>query len=236
MIGVAPTRNYWRSAVIGLWSSSIGKKAVMAITGLIWFGYLVLHLWGNLKIFEGPAQLNQYADFLRYVGGPLLARQQLLWVVRVVLIVALTLHVIAAYQLTQLDRASRPVKYAVHRFQKASLATRTMRWGGVAIALFLVYHILHLTTGTVHPSYVEGDVYHNVVAGFQLWPVSLIYVLAMVAVGMHLYHGVWSMLQTLGVVSLRSDGLWRNVARVAATAITAGNISIPLAVLAGLVR
>jgi len=236
MIGVVPTRNYWRSAVTGLWGSTIGKKAVMAVTGMIWFGYLILHLWGNLKVYEGAAQLNTYAGFLRTAGTPLFGSQQLLWLVRVVLIVALGLHIVAAYQLTRLDLASRPVPYALRRYQKASLASRTMRWGGVAIALFLVYHILHFTTGAVHPDFVEGDVYHNLIAGFRQWPASLVYVLAMVAVGMHLYHGVWSMLQTLGIVSLRSDGLWRNFARVAAALITLGNISIPVAVLAGVVR
>lgn len=236
MISVAPSRHYLRSAVTGLWDSTIGKKAVMAVTGLIWFGYLVLHLWGNLKIYEGRETINAYAEFLRAAGNPVFASQQLLWLVRVVLIASLALHIVAAYQLTRLDWASRPERYVARRTLKASPAARTMRWSGVAILLFLVYHILDQTLGTANPNYVRGDVYHNLVTSFQVIPISIVYIVAMVGVGFHLYHGLWSMLQTLGIVSLRTDGLWRNFARVFSIIIAGGNISIPLAVLAGVLR
>jgi succinate dehydrogenase / fumarate reductase cytochrome b subunit len=219
-----------------LWRSTIGKKYVMAITGLIWFGYLVVHLWGNLKIYAGPTFLNDYGGFLRTVGEPFFGAQQLLWLARIVLIPAFIIHVWAALQLTGRDRQSRPRGYAMRRNLESTIASRTMIYGGIFILLFVVYHVLDFTFGTVNPSFEDGNIYHNVIASFRLWPVSVFYILAMVAVGLHLFHGIWSTFQTLGWNTARTNRLIRNVATFLAVLLTLGNISIPLAVLTGVVR
>ena len=223
------------SGLASLWRSTIGKKYVMAVTGLIWFGYLIAHLWGNLKIYAGPQFLNDYGGFLRTVGEPLFGFSQLLWVARIILIPAFIIHILAAIQLKTRDNASRPRAYAMRRNLESTWASRTMIWGGLFILLFVIYHVLDLTFGTVNPSFEEGNIYHNVVASFRLWPVALLYVLAMIAVGMHLWHGIWSMFQTLGLNTARSNRLIRNIATFFAVLLTIGNISIPLAVLTGFV-
>lgn len=232
------------TAALMLYRSTIGKKVIMAVTGFILVGFVVVHMVGNLKMFTGEEHLNAYAGFLRTVGEPLFPYQTLLWVVRIILIVSIVLHLWAATQLTLLDRASRPQRYAVKK-KTTSYASRTMRWGGVIILLFVIYHLLHFTFGVVgypegtfqHPS-PEGayQTYANVVNGFRMWPVSLFYIFSMGAVGLHLYHGTWSMFQTLGLNSKRWNGLLRNLAVVIALAVFLGNISIPIAVLAGILR
>jgi len=219
-----------------LYQTTIGKKVVMAVTGLVLIGYVILHMLGNLKVFQGPQKMNEYAVFLRAAGAPLFFHEQGLWMIRMVLLASVVLHVWAAYQLTRLDWNGRPVRYAVKRTVAASYASRTMRWGGVIILLFIVYHVLHLTTGTVHQSFREGDVYRNVVTGFQFVPASIFYILAMLALGLHLYHGFWSIGQTLGLKTSENDQAWRVIAGAIALAVTIGNISIPVAVLAGIVR
>jgi succinate dehydrogenase / fumarate reductase cytochrome b subunit len=219
-----------------LYQTTIGKKVVMAVTGLILFGYVFIHMLGNLKIYQGPDSINTYGVFLREVGAPLLYKQQLLWTARIVLLVSTILHIWAAYQLTRRDLVARPVGYAMRKNTAHGYAARTMRWGGVLIALFIVYHILHFTTGTAHHAFHHEDIYHNVVAGFRVWPVSLFYILAMIALGLHIYHGVWSMMQTLGAKNRSNDGFWRGFALVFALAIALGNISVPVAVLLGIVR
>jgi succinate dehydrogenase cytochrome b subunit len=224
------------TGLTSLWRSTIGKKYIMAVTGLIWFGYLIAHLWGNLKIYAGPQFLNDYGGFLRTVGEPLFGYSQLLWVARVILIPAFIIHIIAAIQLKTRDSASRPRGYAMRRNLESTLASRTMIWGGIFILLFVIYHILDFTFGTVNPNFVDGDIYHNVVASFRLPVVVLFYVLAMVAVGLHLFHGIWSTFQTLGLNTARSNRLIRNTATFFALLLTVGNISIPIAVLLGLVK
>jgi len=219
-----------------LYRSAVGKKAVMAATGIILFGFVLGHLLGNLKLYLGPEALNSYSRFLRTAGEPVVPANVLLWVVRLVLIAAVTLHVLAAWQLSRASRAARPDAYVAGSRIHTTYASRTMRWGGVIILLFVIYHLLHLTWGTVHPAFVPGDVYHNVVAGFQVWWVSLFYVAAQVALGFHLYHGLWSMFQSLGWNHPRFN-LWRNgFAHAFAWLITVGNISFPVAVLSGLVH
>jgi succinate dehydrogenase / fumarate reductase cytochrome b subunit len=219
-----------------LYRSAVGKKAVMAATGIILFGFVLGHLLGNLKLYLGPEALNSYSRFLRTVGEPVVPANVLLWAVRLVLIAAVTLHVLAAWQLSRASRAARPDAYVAGTRIHTTYASRTMRWGGVIILLFVIYHLLHLTWGTVHPAFVPGDVYHNVVTGFQVWWVSLFYIAAQVALGFHLYHGLWSMFQSLGWNHPRFN-LWRNgFAHAFAWLITAGNISFPVAVLSGLVR
>ncbi|HEX6288903.1 MAG TPA: succinate dehydrogenase cytochrome b subunit [Herpetosiphonaceae bacterium] len=232
-------------SALTLYRTSIGKKVVMAVTGIILVGFVVAHMVGNLKVFLGAEAINAYAGFLRDVGEPLFPREALLWVARIVLLVSVVLHITAATQLTIQDRASRPQRYAVHKPVQATYASRTMRWGGVIVLLFIIYHILHLTLGQVGfaaGQYLHEDpnngfqVYANVVNGFRNPLVSLFYIVAMGAVGLHLYHGVWSMFQTLGLNSVKFNSLLRGLAMVTALAVVLGNISIPIAVLTGILR
>jgi succinate dehydrogenase cytochrome b subunit len=208
----------------------------MAVTGIILFGFVLIHMIGNLHLYEGRQYINDYGRFLRQVGAPAIPPNGALWIARLVLLTAVVLHMWAAWQVTMLSRAARPRSYAQRQIVHTSYASRTMRWGGIIIALFVVYHLLHFTTGTLHPSFVEGDVYHNMVTGFRVWWVSLFYIVAQVALGFHLYHGLWSMFQSLGWNHPRFN-LWRNTfAHTFAWIITLGNISFPVAVLTGLVR
>ncbi len=220
-----------------LYGSSVGKKVAMAVTGLLLFLFVVGHMFGNLKVFQGAAKFDAYAEFLRAVGSPLLGHGQFLWIARIVLLVAVLVHVTAAIQLTRLSRAARPVGYR-HRLrpEASTYASRTMRWGGVIIAAFVVYHLLHFTFGSVHPDFVAGSVYHNVVVGFQIWPVALAYVIAMGALALHLYHGLWSVFQTLGANSPKYNSLRRPLAAVLALIIFLGFVAVPVSVLTGVVR
>lgn len=206
-------------------ASTVGKKIVMAVSGLIMVGYVILHMAGNLQIFEGAARLNTYSAFLH---GP---ANEALWIIRVVLIVALIAHVVSAYQLTIIDRAARPVPYVKREMQVATVASRTMRIGGVLLLLFIVLHVLHFTTLTLQPApLVEGDVYANVIASFRIWWVTLFYVVAMIALGFHLYHGAWSSVRTLGFERGRLDPFRRPVAMALAIIIWAGFTLVPVAV------
>lgn len=224
-----------RSAVT-LYRSTIGKKMVMAVTGGILFLFVLGHMAGNLKAFQGPDKYNAYAAFLREAGSPVFPHGQLLWIARVVLLVAVGLHIWAAVDLTLRSYAARPVGYRQPVHLEDSYASRTMRWGGVVILAFVVFHLLHLTFGSVHPDFVPGDVYHNFVTGFQVLPVSLAYMVAMIVLGFHLYHGVWSTFQTLGVNHPRYNRLRRGFAAVITFIVVIGNLSMPVAVLAGLIR
>lgn len=218
-----------------LYRSAVGKKAVMGATGIVLFAFVLGHMLGNLKLYLGPEAYNGYARFLRTVGEPVVPANVLLWLVRLVLIACVLLHVAAAWQLTRLSRAARPAAYVAGARIHTTYASRTMRWGGVIILLFVVYHLLHFTWGIVHPSFIPGDVYHNVVTGFQVWWVALFYVAAQLALGLHLYHGLWSMFQSLGWNHPRFN-LWRNgFAHAFAWIVTTGNISFPVAVLTGLI-
>jgi len=212
-------------------ASTVGRKVVMAVTGVVLFGFVVVHMIGNLQIYLGPEPLDAYGRFLRsflHGGG--------IWVARATLLSSVGLHIWAAWSLTRTSWAARPVAYRqVHR-RESTYASRTMRWSGPILALFVVYHLLHLTIGSVHPHFEEGKVYANVVAGFQVWPVSLFYIVAMLALGLHMYHGVWSMTQTFGLAHPRYDALRRGFAAAVTGVVVAGNISIPLAVLTGIVR
>jgi succinate dehydrogenase / fumarate reductase cytochrome b subunit len=192
---------------------------------------------GNLQIYLGPgspkspASLDAYGQFLRaflHGGG--------IWLARAVLLTAVGLHIWAAWSLTRTSWSARPVAYRQVRRRESTYASRTMRWSGPLLALFIVYHLMHLTVGSAHPHFEEGRVYANVVSGFQVWPVSAFYIVAMLALGLHMYHGVWSMTQTFGLAHARYDGLRRGFAAVFTGLVVAGNISIPLAVLAGIVR
>ena len=188
------------------WSSSAGKKAVMAVTGILLVAYLVTHVLANLLVFQGPDRINRYAAILHGTGGAL-------WAARLVLLVAAVLHIVAAVQLAVRRQAARPVGYAAGRKPLVStLASRTIRWGGALLLVFIVFHILHFTTGSVHSQFVELDPYHNVATGFANPLVVLFYLLAMAALGWHLYHGVWSSGRSLGVSPPSPHPLQRRLA------------------------
>ena len=225
------------SGLSNFYRSAVGKKALMAASGIMLFGFVLVHMLGNLKLYQGPEKLNAYAEWLRDVGSPALPHSGVLWIARLVLLAAVGIHVVTATQLTLLNRRARPQKYQRREVLEATYASRTVRWGGVIIGLYVVYHLAHLTFGWSHPDFIPGDVYHNVVSGLQVWWVSGIYIVAQIALGFHLYHGLWSMFQSLGWWSSSQPQDWRRrFAQVFAWVITIGNLSFPLAVLAGLVK
>ncbi|MCM2389536.1 succinate dehydrogenase cytochrome b subunit [Streptomyces albipurpureus] len=216
------------------WGSTVGKKVVMAVSGLLMLGYLVAHVMGNLKVFFGPAEFNEYGHWLRTMGAPVLHQEWALWIVRVVLLAAVVAHAVSAYQLSKRDIKARPKKY-VHQRKRASYATRTMRWGGIIVALFIVWHILDLTTLTVNENAQPGRPYENVVATFSTWYGNVIYITAMLAIGLHIRHGFWSAAQTLGVGSASRDRALKAIANGLALVLTAGFIAVPVAVMTGVV-
>jgi len=232
------SRDLSMSFAANFYRSAIGKKAVMAVTGLILFGWIFLHMIGNLKLYLGPVHMNEYAHWLRAIGTPAMPETTALWIVRVLLIVCVVLHIHAAYALTMMNRAARPIAYYDREYVTATYAARTMRWGGVIILLFIFYHLSHLTFGgKVAPvPFIKDDPYHNVVAGFQVWWVSAIYIVANLALGLHLYHGVWSMFNSLGINHPKFNHWRRYFATTFAVLITGANISFPIAVLTGFVR
>ena len=207
--------------------ATIGKKVVMAVTGIILAGWILGHLLGNLLVFRGPAALNEYAALLK-------SNVALLWAMRAALLVTVLLHIIAAVQLVRQERASRPVGYARQVPQASTFASRTIRWGGLVIAVFVVYHLLHFTTGTLHPSFSHSDVYANMLSGLSVPWVAAIYLVAVAALGLHLYHGMWSVFQTLGISSPMVTGMRRRVAIAIAAVVYIGFTSIPIAILFGL--
>ena len=232
-----------------LTESSLGKKALMAVSGIVLFGFVFVHMAGNLKMYMGEEAFNQYADGLRELGAPFFPHSGLLWVARIVLLAAVLVHMWAAWAVWRQAKAARGKSYVKHRYVQADYAVRTMRWGGVIILLFIIYHLLHLTFGTVHPDFqpptevvMDGHVvekhnaYHNVVTGLANPLVALVYIVANLALGFHLYHGVWSLFQTLGLNHPRYNALRRYAAAAFAFIVTAGNVSFPIAILSGIVR
>lgn len=223
--------------VASLYESSLGKKLVMAITGLLLFGFVLVHMLGNLKVFQGADKFNAYAEFLREAGYPLLPHGGLLWVARLTLLAAVAAHMLAVAQLVRLSRRARgSERYRKPESLVFSYASRTMRWGGVIIVAFVVYHLLHLTVGTAHPQFDQASPYHNVVSGFSVWWVTLAYVVAVSMVGLHLYHGLWSSTQTLALRFPVVTRWRRPVAALISAVIVVGYIAVPLAVLGGLVQ
>jgi succinate dehydrogenase / fumarate reductase cytochrome b subunit len=213
------------------YGSMVGKKVVMGLTGLIGIGFVILHSLGNLLVFRGPAAINSYSHFLKSTG-------ELLWTLRVVLLLAVILHVIAAIQLTRQSRAARPIGYAKRETQVATISSRTMRWGGALLLVFIVVHILHFTTGNIRPAGVfnSEDVYANVVTSFRIWWVTLFYVLSMIALGLHLSHGAWSSVRSIGVSPPSPQPLHRRLSLLIALFVWAAFTAVPLAVFSGLVR
>lgn len=213
----------------GLLASSIARKVVMALTGVILSGFVLVHMAGNLLLYKGPAALNSYAEMLQM-------NQPVLWAARAVLLGSVLLHIWAAVSLTVMNMAARPVGYRKSAYEASTYASRTMRYGGPILLLFIIYHLLHFTVGSFHPDFVRGDVYRNVVIGFSHPLVVLFYVLSMVALSLHLFHGVNSMLQTLGLSHPRYNPLRSMIGAGYAAVVTLGNLSFPLSVFFGLVR
>ncbi len=215
------------------YQTPVGKKVVMAVTGVILFGYLVAHLLGNLQIYTGnPANINAYAEFLH-------SKPAVLWGARIVLLAAVILHIVAAVQLWLLKRAARPISYYKKEDTGSNYAARTMVWSGPIIAAFVVFHVLHLTTGDVVPLVMtpQGpDVYHNVINGFRNPVISSFYILAMILLCLHLYHGLWSMFQSMGISHPRYTPFLKKFAAAFAFFIAIGNISIPVSVMIGIIK
>ncbi len=211
-----------------LWRSTVGKKALMAVTGLVLFLYVFFHMLGNLQVYAGPAQINGYARLLH-------VSPELLWTVRVILLAAVGVHVLAGVQLWLRARGARPVGYAEYRPEASSVASRTMIWSGVLIFAFVIFHLLDLTVGVVHPQYIEGDVYHNLLVSFGQVTGVIVYLVAMVALGFHLWHGVYSMFRSVGLLGSRIHPTVQRLAAAIAVVVTLGFASIPLAVIVGLV-
>jgi succinate dehydrogenase / fumarate reductase, cytochrome b subunit len=211
--------------------SSIGRKIVMAVSGVALFGFVLVHMIGNLQVYTGPTALDEYGRSLRAIG-----HGAGLWVARGGLLVAAIAHVWAAWSLTRSNQKARPEGYRERQNRESTLSSRTMRWSGVVVLVFIVYHLLHFTTGDVHPSFVHGAVHQNLVTGFRVVWVAVFYMIANVLLGLHLFHGVWSMLQTLGVSHPRYDALRKRAALAFAAIIVIGNVSFPLAVLTGVVK
>lgn len=216
-------------ALSRFWQSTIGKKIVMAVTGIIGILFVIGHMAGNLQMFypDAPAAMQHYAQLLR-------TSMPLLWAIRLGLLTAVALHALAAYQLTKMSRAARPEGYAQRRPQVTTFAARTIRWGGVLLLAFIVFHLLHLTIGAVHPQFTHLDPYNNVRLGLANPVVAVFYIVAMLALGLHLYHGSWAVVRTLGVARPSTQPLKRKLALVLAIVVAAGFIAVPVAALAGL--
>lgn len=218
-----------------IYRTSIGKKVIMAGSGVVLLLYVIGHMIGNLKAFLSAQELDTYAAFLRRMGEPIFPHSVLLWIIRVVVTVAFVVHVYLAIDLSVRSRRARQYRYAHPDHVQANPAAFTMRWGGIAIGLFLIFHLAQFTWGWIHPDYtfVRGGVYHNVVGSFNQWWVVVIYVAAMFALGMHLYHGTWSIFQTFGVNSRRWDRVIRRTAATLAIIIFVGFSAVPVGVLVG---
>jgi succinate dehydrogenase / fumarate reductase cytochrome b subunit len=217
------------SVSTGFLQSTIGKKVVMAVTGVILFGYVIVHMIGNLQIYQGAAKLDAYAHTLKGIPA-------LLWGVRTLLLVSVILHIITAIQLTLLKQRARPSGYVKWKSRDSSYASRTMMWSGPLLAAFVVYHLLHFTTGQAHPDFRDAEVYRNVIIGFQNIPAAIAYIIAMLMLGLHLYHGAWSMFQSVGIHHPRYTPWLKRFAAIAAIALMVGNISIPVSVMLGILR
>ncbi len=227
--------------LVDLYSTAVGKKYAMAISGLALMGFVLFHMIGNLKMYLGEADLNEYAEFLKKLLYPLAPKESVLWILRLGLLGMLVLHLHAAWSLTMLNRRARPVRYQSARdYQEASMASRSMRLSGIVVFVFIVWHLLDLTFGVVNTigadgEYVRSEVYANVVRSFDRWPVALFYVVANLLLGLHLSHGVWSIFQSLGWNNPRFNA-WRTaIARGFAAVVVVGNVSFPLAVSFGIV-
>lgn len=219
---------------IEFYRSAVGKKWVMAITGIMLMGFVFFHMVGNLKIYLGAHDINVYGEFLREILYPLLPRTMMLWIARVGLIVAFVLHIHSAASLTLMNRRANAGGYIAGRdYQAANFASRSMRMTGIIILLYLVFHVADLTWGAFDPDFVRGDVYRNVQSSLTNLPVAIIYIVANIALGMHLFHGSWSMFQSLGLNNPKYNSWRRNFAFGFAAIVTIGNLSFPISIASG---
>ena len=240
----ATTKKRRKFFLLDLYGTAVGKKYAMAISGIMLVGFVVVHMVGNLKMYLGMEDFNHYAEFLRELLVPILPRTVLLWLLRLGLLAAVGVHIHAAYSLTRLNRQARSVKYQSPRdYQVASFASRTMRWTGIIVFLFIIWHLADLTWGFTNDigvsaadgEFVRGDAYGNVVRSFERVPVAVLYIVANIALGTHLFHGVWSLFQSMGWNNPKFK-MWRkHIAIGVATVVVVGNVSFPIAVLAGIV-
>ncbi len=222
---------------ITFYRSAVGKKWVMAITGIMLMGFVLSHMVGNLKLYLSREEINLYGEALREIPGHLLPRTVFLWTIRLGLIGAFALHIHAAVSLTRLNRKARPVAYQSERdYIAASFAARTMRWSGVIVGLYVVFHLLDLTAGTANPDFVRGDPYNNLVRSLERPVVGIAYIVANLALGIHLFHGAWSIFQSLGVNNPRFNNARKRFAQGFAALIVIGNVSFPVAILAGVIK
>ena len=224
--------------MLRFYRSTVGKKVIMAVTGAIWIAFVIAHVAGNLQAFAGREKLNAYSALLHGFGA------EALLAMRVVLFIALVLHILMAFQLTQAARRARPVGYKQRDPQVSTIASRTMRWGGVLLLAFIIFHLLHFTTRQVDPAgwahrfdaAGRYDIYGNIVASFQIWWVTAVYLVAMVLLGLHMWHGVWSFGRSLGVAQPSGNPLRRRIAPIVAIGLWLGFSMVPIAVMAGLIR
>ena len=229
-----PGSRFW---LLDFYSSSVGKKAVMAATGLILLSFVLLHMLGNLKLYDDAAHMNAYGEYLRTIGEPIFPHTGVLWILRAGLILAFALHIHAAYSLTVINRKARPAKYEGGRdYIAANYAARTMRWSGVIVGLYLIYHLMDLTWGIGGADYERGEPYQNVVNSLERWPIAVVYIVANLALGLHIFHGAWSLFQSLGWNNPRFNQWRKSFAVGFAALIVAGNVSFPVAVLLGIVE
>jgi succinate dehydrogenase / fumarate reductase cytochrome b subunit len=224
------------SFALDLYRSALGKKYLMAVSGLVGLGYVLAHMLGNLKLYQSAEDFNAYAHFLRRLLYPILPESGMLNLLRLVLIAALVLHVTTAYQLTVMNRRARPERYKSPRdYVVADFAARTMRWTGVIVLLFIGYHLADLTFGWVNPAPSGSTPYDKVIASFSSLPIAGFYLVANAALGLHLYHGVWSLFQSMGWNNRRFNHLRRSLAVGFTAVVVGGNLSFPIAVQLGLI-
>ncbi|NND02805.1 MAG: succinate dehydrogenase cytochrome b subunit [Acidimicrobiia bacterium] len=224
---------------IRFYQSDVGKKYVMAITGVVGLGFIVFHMLGNLHAFEGSDQLNHYAEGLREIGEPIAPKSFLLWIGRLGLLAALALHLHAAWALSRSNQVARgAVGYEDRNYLAANYASRTMRWTGIIILLFIGWHLADLTwgVGAINPDYVRGEVYDNLIASLERWPVFLIYLTAQGALALHIWHGAWSLFQSVGINNARFNNWRRNFATVLAVIVAIGYLTVPFGILFGIIH
>jgi len=242
---VTPPSKKKKPFVLDFYSTAVGKKYVMAITGIIGIGFVIGHMVGNLKMYLGVVSENGeqaydidiYGEFLRELLVPIMPHGVFLWIMRIVLLGAIVLHIHAAYTLTVMNRTARPVKYQSARdYQVANFASRTMRWTGIIVLLFIIWHLADLTWGWANPDFVKGAVYYNIDQSLSRLPVAALYIVANIALGIHLFHGTWSLFQSMGWSNPRFNNWRRYLATGVATVVVVGNVSFPVMVLAGVVE
>jgi len=216
-------------------TNSVAKKAVMAVSGIIMILYLIAHMIGNLHAFQGAQAYNDYATWLRTFGEPAVPRRTILTIIEVVLVVSVLAHMWAAFSLWRQARLARPQRYAVKKSVAQSYASRTMRWGGVIILAFIIYHILDLTAGAINPAGGRTEPYDRLIADFTNPWITIWYLIALVLLGFHLRHGIWSATQTLGQSNKRRERTVNATGIVISVLLIAGFLLVPLSIAFGLI-